>query len=418
MSGDNDSFTEVTSTGWFSRIGNSFKGIGAGLVLIALATGLMYWNEGRAVRTGDAIAEAELATEALPDISKVDSAFNGKTVYATGRAVTEDELTDGTFGVKAKAISLRRKVEYYQWVEEKKTEKKKKLGGGEETVTTYSYVKKWVGSPVNSQSFKRSAGHENTTNIQAENATLYASNVPFGGYRLPDFLIRSISGERALNLSFTEEQCAELQKAFFPRGQMTSDLGKYVGMRVGEMLDGAASLVHAQGNTLYFGRLPNNPKVGDVRVSFFEVPPADISIIAKINGDTFVPFLASNGNKFSKLSMGTHDMGTMFADAKSSNQTMTWILRVVGVLLCIGGFKAVVAPLQVIADVVPLFGNIVGAGTGLVAGLIGLAWSFVVIAIAWIRFRPVLGACLLGAALLLIVLLFLKGKKRKAVQAA
>ena len=93
---------------------------------------------------------------------------------------------------------------------------------------------------------------------------------------------------------------------------------------------------------------------------------------------------------------------------------MAWIFRGLGIFLCIAGFGMIFAPLKTLADVIPLLGSIVGAGTGLVAGLLGSAWSLVIIAIAWIRFRPVLGFCLLGAALALVILLFIKGRMKKA----
>lgn len=406
MSDENSSYTEVTSTNWFSRLGNSFKGIGTGILLIVAATVLLWWNEGRTVRTGDAIAEAQMVTEPIPSIDKIDSAFEGKMVYATGRAVTKDELTDPVFGVKVNAIKLRRKVEYYQWVEHSKSEKRTKLGGGEETVTTYSYSAEWVDSPVNSQSFKKREGHENKTRINSENMSWLAPNVTFGAYRFPEFLSRSIGGEKALNLSLSDEQRAELQKAFFaPNTNL--ETSQVLGQQ-------GASMIHIQGNTLYVGRQPGTPSIGDVRVTFFETPAAEVSILAKVNGDTFVPFRASNGNTFSRLSMGVQDMNSMFDAAKSSNATMAWILRGLGVVLCIAGFGMIFAPLKVLADVIPLLGSIVGAGTGLVAGLLGSAWSLVIIAIAWIRFRPVLGFCLLGAALALVILLFIKGRMKKA----
>lgn len=410
---ENDSFTETTSTSWFSRIGNSFKGIGMGIAMFIAATCLMYWNEGRTVRTGDAIAEAQMVTEPLPSIAKVDPAFEGKTVYATGRAVTKDELTDPSFGVKTTAIKLKRKVEYYQWTEQSKSETKKKLGGGEETVTTYTYSMKWVNGPVDSQSFKRPVGHENTVRIQTENQSWTAANVTFGAYRLPNFLKNSISGERALPLNMTDTQRAQIQKAFFSRAPERTPAENSGAVEV----QGPTTMVHCNGNTLYIGRHPESPRVGDVRISFYEVPPAEISIIAKTSGDTFTQFRASNGNSFSKLSMGVKDINTMFDDAKSSNTTTAWILRIIGILLCIGGIKAVVAPIQVLADVIPLLGSIVGAGTGLVATLLGLAWSFVIIAFAWIRFRPLLGLSLLAAALVFIVILFLRGRKRKSAAA-
>ena len=46
----NDSYTEVSSQSWFGRIGNAFKGILVGLILVAIAFGLLFWNEGRAVK--------------------------------------------------------------------------------------------------------------------------------------------------------------------------------------------------------------------------------------------------------------------------------------------------------------------------------------------------------------------------------
>lgn len=63
-----DKYTEVTTTSWGSRIKGAFGGIGTGILLIIAATWLLYWNEGRSVRTGDAIAEAQFAAEELPGI--------------------------------------------------------------------------------------------------------------------------------------------------------------------------------------------------------------------------------------------------------------------------------------------------------------------------------------------------------------
>ncbi len=108
----------------------------------------------------------------------------------------------------------------------------------------------------------------------------------------------------------------------------------------------------------------------------------------------------------------------MFEDAKSGNAMMAWILRVVGVLLCIAGFKMILAPLQVIADVLPLLGSIVGAGAGIVSGLLGFAWSLIIIAIAWIRFRPMLALCLLGGALVLLIVVLVTGSMKKKAAAS
>jgi hypothetical protein len=75
----------------------------------------------------------------------------------------------------------------------------------------------------------------------------------------------------------------------------------------------------------------------------------------------------------------------------------------------------VLKPLSVLADVLPILGNIVEIGNGLVAGVIALVCSLVTIAIAWIFYRPVLAIVLLlvaGAAI------FLLWKKRQAKKSA
>jgi hypothetical protein len=63
-------YQEVTHEGWFSRLGKSFGGIVTGIILIAAATFLLYWNEGRTVKTGGAIGEAQMNTVQMKDISK------------------------------------------------------------------------------------------------------------------------------------------------------------------------------------------------------------------------------------------------------------------------------------------------------------------------------------------------------------
>ena len=59
---------------------------------------------------------------------------------------------------------------------------------------------------MDSQTFKKMEGHENKTRIQSENVSWIAPNVTFGAYRFPEFLTRSISGEKALTISLSDAQ--------------------------------------------------------------------------------------------------------------------------------------------------------------------------------------------------------------------
>ena len=229
-------------------------------------------------------------------------------------------------------------------------------------------------------------------------------------------MIRSISGDRPFDVKMSDEAKAAMQKAVMDAHahQLYSGSTRVaVHPASAPASVTAPDVVHQQGSVVYVGRSPAAPSIGDVRVTFSAVYPADISIIAKYNGNTFEKVYASNGKTVSRLSMGVVSADAMFGKAHSSNSTWTWILRVVGTFLVIGGLKSIVAPLSVLAGVIPLLGDIVGAGTGIVCTLLGSAWSFIIIAIAWLRFRPLAGGALIAVAAALVALLYIKGRARK-----
>ena len=410
-------YTETTQTSWGSRLGGAFKGIVAGIVLVVAGTCLLYWNEGRTVKTGGAINEARSVAVEADDISRVDPALAGKVIYATGRADTRDVLTDPIFGASATAIDISRRVEYYQWQEHSRQETRKKLGGGEETVTTYTYSREWVASPIDSsafhdplystaQPFSRNDMGPNDTLADFEDEELYAQNVSFGAYKLPPFLVHRIGGAVPMALSPESVDLQAIAGAIH-----VSDL---YARRYLEAPVSADALVHVAGSTIYIGQNPGTPRIGDVRVTFQRTPPTDVSIIAKVMYDTFEEYVASNGYTFSRLAMGKVGMEKMFEDARSENSTMAWILRILGIFLVIAGLRTVLSPLAVLVGVLPILESLVGAGIGLVSLLLGLAWSFVVIAVAWVRFRPLLSGSLLAVAAVFLVLTFIRGRRRAA----
>ncbi|MCR4665769.1 MAG: TMEM43 family protein [Desulfovibrio sp.] len=411
-------YTEVTSTSWFSRLRSSFGGIFIGIALIIAGTVLLWWNEGDFVKTRDALNEAQGAAVELPDVNRVDPAFNGKMVHATAPADTSDILTDPVFGIGGRGIALDREVEYYQWTEHSKSETRQKLGGGEETVTTYSYSREWTGIRVDSQQFhapEARAQYINTPLLAVDDETQHARNVRFGAYRLPGFLISAIGGEEPFTVKLDPASRERLTRDIL-RGR--PDLLSFYSTNMDRVpFERLPVVLHEQSSTLYIGRSPAAPQVGDVRVTFTMTPPATVSIIAMTKGDTFEKFAARNGKGISALAMGTVSMDDMFAEEHSDNKIMTWIFRALGTILVILGLKGVLGPLSVIASVIPILGNIVGVGTGLVSFLLGLAWSLIIIAIAWLSYRPLIGGIILAVSLAIIALLGIKGKIRSATSA-
>ena len=397
-------YTETTTTSYGQRLAGSAKGMIGGLLVFIIGTGLLWWNEGRTVRTARAIGDAASHVESVADVSKVDASLNGKLIHASAFADTKDTLTDDLFGVREQAIKLDRKVEYYQWVEHSQRKKRDKVGGGEETITTYTYEQEWVKKPVNSSNFKESR-YRNANRVlsQVEERNETAQHVTFGAYTLPESLVGSISGSEPVEVRMTEEQ------------RFTWDERLHM---LRPKVNTETSLVHTSANTVYLGLSPNSPQIGDVRVTFTKVPPADISLIAQVDGSTFKAYRAKNGQSFSRLQMGTVGADEMILQARSENNLWAWVLRVIGILLVVGGLKGMFGLLPMLFKVLPFLGSIVDAGVGLVSWIFGLAWSFIIIAIAWLVFRPIIGISLLVLAIAGIVFLKRRGKKNEEKQPA
>ena len=389
--------TETTKVSWGSRLGTSIKGILAGLALFVVGFPVLFWNEGNSVKTAKALDEGEGACIPVESIEKIDPEMEGQLVHMTGKAMTSDVLSDDQFGVSATAIALARKTEMYQWVEHSKTEEKKNLGGSVTKTTTYTYSQEWVDSAIDSSGFKEQ-GHDNPGMIEFPSEETRAANVSFGAFRLSESQIGRIGSEQAY--AFPTDFVCKVER------------------------------VQIQGRTIYVPNkttrdneknnrdVASQPRVGDMRVNFSVVYPHDISIVAKQKGDTFVGYLAKTKKKIDMLSDGVKDAAEMFEAARSANTMMTWIVRLVGFLLMFFGLSMVLKPLSVLADVLPILGNIVEIGTGLVAGVIAFVCALVTIAIAWIFYRPVLGILLLAAAGAEIFFLWKKKQEKKSAVVA
>ncbi|MBR0181222.1 MAG: TMEM43 family protein [Prevotella sp.] len=446
-------YTETTTTGYGTRVGNSFKAIGSGFLLFVLGTALLWWNEGRAVKTEKMLDEAGSAYVEMENPNKKDASLEGELICGTALATTEDSLTDAQFGIGAKAIALRRTVEYYQWVEHSQTKKEDKLGGKEVTTTTYTYSKRWVSSPVQSSQFHDPAyQNKNTVLTTVEEAEQYAENVTFGAYKLPESLIHSISSREGMELAISEDMLTQFDKAtqaayerFYgvqkgiqqstqqpaPQPAIPDSVKALLPDSVKAALDSLQAVndsinrqmenannkkdleyIHQAGNVLYFGRVPGSPEVGDVRVTFEKVVPAKVTVMAVVDGDTFKPFKAKNGKRFETLVMGKKSGDEIIDAAKETNNIILWVLRIVGILMVIGGLKGIFGFIETILKVVPFIAGIFGWGVGLVCSVIGIAWSLIIIAIAWLFYRPLLGISLLALAGFLIWVFAFKGKDK------
>lgn len=400
-------YTETKTTSYGQRLSGSLKGIGTGLLLFIIGTCLLFWNEGNFVKKRKAIQESEGVAVHIEHVDAVDPSLNGKLIHATAFADTREVLTDGLFGVSDTAIALYREVEYYQWEEKTKTETRDKIGGGQEEITTYYYESDWVSSPVNSTKFKDAEyRNKNFVIVSIESKSWLAENVRFGAYRLPSFIISSINERIPADIQLTSKEKEEWEK------KIAANMDTVVCDASGNRYD----FLHIEGNTAYMGQSSATPRVGDVRVTMSKTLPTEISILAQVNGNTFERYTARNGKDFSRVEMGTVGMAKMFANAHSGNNMMTWVIRIAGLLLVIFGLRGIFSILPMLFKVLPFLADIVGAGVGLVTSVFGFVWSLLVIAIAWLFYRP-----FIGIGLLVVVvggILFLKKKAKENKQEA
>jgi hypothetical protein len=367
-----DSFTETTTKSWGTRLGESIKGVLFGLVLIVGSGIFLFWNEGRAVQTQRSLTEG--ASLVVPvDPARVDPANDGKLVHLSGDLKPGAPLTDPDFTVSATALRLVRVVEMYQWKEETKTETRKNVGGSEETVTTYEYVRTWSETRFDSSRFKRQEGHINPQ-MQYRGASYSSRDATLGAFRPGANVIdRLPAGE---NVPLDPSLAAKLA-------------GRVKGP------------VHVADGHIYVGESPSQPRIGDLRISFRLAPAGPTSIIGRQAGTGFAEYQTQAGDALLMVRPGTLSAAEMFAAAQRENRILTWILRFAGVFAMFIGFMMVLAPLVVVADVVPFIGNILSAGSAIVSLVLTAIVAPVVIAVAWFWYRPLVSVAVLAIGLVL-----------------
>lgn len=373
----------VTERGWFSRIGGAIKGMLVGLILFIIGFPVLYKNEQNSVRNIRTIAEVG-KTAAEVDPGQPDPALSGKLVHLTGETSTLEPLRDPIFAVQSAAVRLVREVEMYQWVEKKESTTRKKMGGGEETVTTYSYAKKWESGREDSSNF-HDKGYDNPEPAYA------AEHI-----EADPVMVKKMRLSEDLTGQYANEQPLPVDVASLP-GTLA---GKFKALPEG---------------VLYMGADPQTPELGDLRIRFTHHPNGPVSVIARQAGDSFEEWRSKAGKGVSWLHTGTHTVGEMCELESTKNSILTWVFRLVGFLCMFIGLSLFLNPLKVVADVLPIAGSVVGFGTMVLAGLSSFCFAVVTIAVSWIVVRPL--AAIPAVAAVAVLVWALRRKKGQPAHA-
>lgn len=382
-----DSITVTTRTSWFARLKNSVIGVLVGLLLVVGMVVLLFWNEGRAVQTSRSLAEGAGLVVSVP-AAAVDPANEGRLVHVTGDVTTAHRPADETFGIIAGGLRLERAVEMFQWKETSQSRTEDKLGGGQETVTTYTYSKVWDDAPIDSSQFKQPAGHANPP-MEITSQDFQVPEAELGAFSLSPRVIAMVGGEQAYPVSPSQTEAIDAAYAGTKR-------------------------VTVQEGRIYLGFNPTSPAVGDYRISYRVVPLGPVSVVGQQVGSGFDAYRTQAGDALLMVDVGNVPAAEMFADAEARNTLVTWILRVVGLVVLWIGFALVLAPLSVVAAVIPALGRMVGFGTGLVALALAVLVGAVTIAVAWFWYRPLIGAAIAIAGAVVAIAIARFGRARGA----
>lgn len=379
----NDHFTRTTQTSWFSRIGSAFTGVLVGLVLILACVGILFWNEGRAVKTAIGLDQGAASVISVA-ADRIDPGNDQKLVHVSGLLSVATPLNDPAFGISASGVRLSRKVEMYQWRETTSTETRTKLGGGEETVTTYRYEKVWSATAENSDGFAEPNGHRNPA-FDVETAEFMADDVSLGAFSLDRSIVERVGG--AMPMPLDPQVLPQVRQA-------AGNLRRNIVIAQNRILlsdQPQAQTVPGAPDPA----LSAEPSIGDLRVEYTVVPAALTSVVASQMQSGLAAHQAENGEPILLVSEGQVSASSMFKGAQDANAVITWVLRGVGVLVLVIGFSMILAPFGVLADVIPLAGSLVRIGTGLIGLVLGLTVGTLVIALAWLTFRPLVAGAIL-----------------------
>lgn len=350
------------SGGVMATLRESPRRSAVGVVLFLASLGFVYWNETRAVSRYTALDQsADIVISVAPD--RVDPSHEGQLVHVRGGAQNGAELVDEVFGVKAPALRLVRHVETYAWEEQKRDEKRKNDKGEEETVTTYTYTKRFFAIPPDSSKFKESESHKNPEKAAFPEQEFLAKDTRLGAFVLPSEALSKL----------TKFEPVKVTQDMLARSPHASQLRE---------LEGAA----------FYGKDPKEPQVGDSKISYQMVRPQPVSVVAKQSGGTFVAYEPDPSQSVFLVEAGEVESRAMFAVAKDDTSNVALGLRGLGTLLGTIGLALLLVPFGVRRAFVPGFRKLPRVSAVVFGAALASAAVASTMGAAWVAVRPALGA--------------------------
>ena len=347
-----------------------------GIILVLCGSSLLFWNEGRAIKTSRALEEG-LREITIPET--IESVFvenNEKLVLVGGHLAIRNSLHEDTYGVSIHSVKLKKIVEVYQWKETEHKKKRKVRNSNGHHVTrvdkSYTYSKGWFDYHIDSASFHRNYGHNNPPKsfLPAESRIETSNDVKIGGF---------VFGPSLKNLMTN----------FKPLSSEELPVSAWVWVKLHDGM-------------YYHTKNLRDPEIGEYRVQLLYAGREGeaFTVVGKQSGQDLVPYNTRAGEELFILRAGLKEAGEVFLTEHHQNMTWTWIYRLLGWLATFLGLCCLGALLEQLLDLLPSVRSVVTLGLTSLPFSVSISLTLTIIGVGWSVYRPIVGLALLVMGLL------------------
>lgn len=445
----------VTHESWLSRMEDSIYQFILGCVLLVFSVPVLWVSESRAAKMETLINYAQEGCRRLPVAEAAEENMNSL-VHIDGADMTAAaQVADTDFEVRfpSDCIRLRRTVEVYQMIQKESKETKEKLGGGKETVTTYTYERQWSSTWHDSSKYEDLTKRVNTKpdGLVLGISTQNCDKVLYGkDFVLPQGLVEQCVSFRNADqrigdsVAFKAQEFKKQRDGFYYLGtEQNPAQNPYVGdARVcfEYVPDGLASVVALQVESpgkndveadkgLKSTFLPyRNISRGWFGISDEEEKQrlrkegeksnADLANEASLSGILSCLCCAYNLVSMCFHGMLAPEIFHLFGGKKNRNECFqeisararfaAWAGRCGGWVLMFIGLYSLFAPFLTLIVILPWIGpflsKVGGAAIWFLCGITTLLVSTLIAGCAYLVYRPLLGLCYLGGALVILAI--------------
>lgn len=341
-----------------------------GFALIVTGCSLLFWNEGRAVKTAVSLDEGLRDVFVPETLDVVFDENNGKLVLVSGSLDIADPLEDAAYAISIQAVKLRKVVQMYQWYETEDPQNNMEAADHDShRERSYSYSTDWFEYHIDSDSFYNTLGHHNPHEDKwpANSTILTNSRVKIGNFLLG----------------------TDIKNKFTDFKPFTSgERPKLDGIKI------YAGLYYHSANVW-------QPEVGDHRLQFTYAGRhgEQFTVVGRQSGRELRPYKTETGEELLILHPGIRTKAEVFRSEHNTNRTNTWIYRLAGWFVSFLGFSCVSNLLEMLLDLNPVLRQLFNLGVAPLHFSASVTFTLAIIGFGWVWYRPLVGGALLTVSL-------------------